>query len=76
VASRSVNEFHLDFLNLCQSLPLVRQKIDLLVKMRDLRFGFEVHLIIVHRMQAVSGFLADLAASLDHALPSACLPGT
>ena len=35
--------------------------IDLMVKMTDLEFGFEVHLVVVHSVQAVSGFLADLA---------------
>ena len=35
--------------------------IDLLVKMTDIEFGLRVHLGVVHRVQTVSGFLADLA---------------
>src|SRR6185295_10256202 len=62
VASRLVDGLHLDFLNLDQALPLMRQKVvDLLVKMTDFEFRFEVHLVVVSRVQAVSDSLPDLA---------------
>ena len=35
--------------------------IDFLVKMTDFEFGFEIHLVVAHRVQAVSSFLPDLA---------------